>query len=155
MLSLRTVAYVLAFAGTVCSAEPTVPDQQVLTTEFAATTEAVVRPGTIKWERRWFIFPTGCIYVGHEIKVLEEIPERAPEDYRFIMDSVRTFGPEAGHGWTSNLSVTIGAFRPRTLPPGPASLKVRVSVTVQCEEQALEKLRQHFGIEELPQVRAD
>jgi hypothetical protein len=118
---------------------------EVLTTEFAAE-RSVAPPGSWYWERRGFRFPKGCNYIKHEIEILEEIPKRAPNDHQPIHDSVRTYAPDAAHGWTGDLFVSIGTFRPHSMSPGPTAIRVRVAVAVECEKQALEKLHEAFGI---------
>src|ERR1700741_46811 len=146
---IKVVACALLGGSCTSSADPTERHVEVLTADFAAES-SLLPPGGWHWERRWFVFPRGCNYLKHDIEVLEEVPERAPGEHQPVHDSVRTYAPDATtDDRTADLSVMIGTFRPYSMTPGPASIKVRVAFTVECEQQALEKLKKTFGIESL------
>lgn len=144
-----TLVVVLLAAAHPCIAEPLSHERRTLSTEFSAE-KSNMPPGGMRFERRWFLFPVGCEYVSHTIEVIEEVPERGPTDHPSISDRVRKYSSDRARTFTADLSVMIAAYRPTSLPPGPTSLKVRVSVVVECEESAWSKLKETFGVEKYP-----
>lgn len=134
--SLSVIAALAVFVGLEAQAEQT----RVLTDELRAE-RANAPSGSLTMEQRKYSFPMGCDYVAHELAVIEEIPRRAPDDYRGIFDVLDKSRTAKGAERIDSLRVRISAFRHSSLPPGPLLMVVKLTLTVSCtDEDALKQL---------------
>jgi len=112
---------------------------QKLTTEMRAE-RSNAPAGSLTIEQKKFVFPIGCDYVAHELKVIEEIPKRAPDDYRGILDVLDKRPTDEGTERIASLKVRISATRDSSVPAGPLLMIVKLTLTVSCTETALKQL---------------
>jgi hypothetical protein len=143
LVILATAALAVASTGL---AESTVQARHVLVTYMAVETPSL-GPGGFNWTSRLFIFPSACRYIAHDVELLDHVPQLGPLDYPKIRDGLRKAHPESK--LADRLSVMIAAYRPMSLPRGPAAIKVKVKIIVECEEGALAKLISESGLEEI------
>lgn len=127
-----------------CIAESAERSVYELSTVFAAENPSLA-PGGFSFAHRLVVFPAGCRYLSHDVELLDRVPELGPSDYSGISDALRKSHPE--DALFDRLSIHIGAHRPRSLPKGPASIKVKVRISAECDEEALAKLVKESGLE--------
>jgi hypothetical protein len=112
---------------------------QTLTTELRAE-RSDAPSGSLSMAKEKIVFPIGCDYVAHELTVIEEIPKRAPDDYRGILDVLDRRPTDQGAERIASLNVRISAIRDSSLPPGPLLMVVKLTLTVSCTDIALKQL---------------
>ena len=139
MLINRTSPWVFAVLAGLAHAESPAAQKQILTAELRAE-RANAPGGSLTVEQRKYAFPIGCDYVAHDLKVIEEIPRRAPDDYRGIFDTLDKRRTDEGRERVHYLNVRISAFRDSSLPAGPLIMVVKLTLTVSCTGDAVVQL---------------
>ena len=140
---IRLLSLVVAFMSASASAGDA-GATHTLTAELRSEKQSLP-PGASAWQFRMVWIPIGCEYLRHDVELVEEFPELPMGAHRYITDWVENKKAYLPPGYSTVLSVGVGAQRPNGISAGRALIAVKLSITVSCEPQAFEKLLEQFG----------